>query len=110
MSDDHRLTLTATDKLALYAAFMPFIKGGALFVATSDHYQLGAVVSMRLSLMQEPVQPVAGKVVWITPSAAEHNRAAGIGVQLNNSDGVLLNKIEKYLAVMPDVDRPTDTL
>ena len=35
------LSLTIKDKSALYAAYMPFIKGGGLFIPTKKEYQLG---------------------------------------------------------------------
>lgn len=62
------LSLTIKDKSVLYAAFMPFIKHGGLFIPTNKSYKLGDEVFMLLNLMDEPEKiPVAGKVVWITP-------------------------------------------
>lgn len=64
------LSLTIKDKSVLYAAFMPFIKNGGLFIPTNKSYKLGDEVFMLLNLMDEPEKiPVAGKVVWITPRA-----------------------------------------
>jgi len=105
------LSLTIKDKAVLYAAFMPFIKGGGLFIPTNKRYKLGAEVFILLSLMGEPEKlPIAGKVVWITPKGAQGSRAAGIGVQFNNEDDAVLRKIETYLAGALDSDRPTYTL
>lgn len=105
------LSLTIKDKAVLYAAFMPFIKGGGLFIPTNKKYKLGAEVFILLSLMEEPEKlPIAGKVVWITPKGAQGSRAAGIGIQFNNEDDTVLNKIETYLAGALDSDRPTYTL
>ena len=65
------LSLTIKDKSVLYAAYMPFIKNGGLFIPTSKQYQLGDEVFMLLKLMDEPEKiPVAGKVVWVTPKGA----------------------------------------
>jgi len=65
------LTLTIKDKNALYAAYMPFISNGGLFIPTSRKYQLGDEVFMLLTLMEDQERiPVAGKVVWITPVGA----------------------------------------
>ncbi len=76
------LSLTIKDKSVLYAAYMPFIRNGGLFIPTNKNYKLGDEVFMLLNLMEEPEKiPVAGKVVWITPKGAQGNRAAGIGVQ-----------------------------
>jgi type IV pilus assembly protein PilZ len=106
------LSLTIKDKSALYAAYMPFIKGGGLFIPTKKSYQLGEEVFMLLSLMDETEKiPVAGKIVWITPPGAQGNRAAGIGVQFSDQDeGVARNKIEGYLAGALESDRPTHTM
>jgi type IV pilus assembly protein PilZ len=56
--------------------------------------------------------PVAGKVVWITPSGAQGNRTAGIGVQFNDSaDGeAARTKIESILAGILTQERPTHTM
>lgn len=105
------LSLTIKDKAVLYAAFMPFIKNGGLFIPTNKRYKLGAEVFILLSLMEEPEKlPVAGRVVWITPKGAQGSRAAGIGIQFNNEDDSVLKKIETYLAGSLDSDRPTYTL
>ena len=56
------LSLTIKDKSVLYAAFMPFIKNGGLFIPTNKSYKLGDEVFMLLNLMDEPEKiPVAGK-------------------------------------------------
>jgi len=106
------LSLTIKDKSALYAAYMPFIKGGGLFIPTKKNYQLGDEVFMLLTLMDEPEKiPVAGKIIWITPIGAQGNRAAGIGVQFSDQDeGTARNKIETYLAGALEADRPTHTM
>ncbi|WP_271408290.1 PilZ domain-containing protein [Pseudomonas sp. Q1-7] len=105
------LSLTIKDKSVLYAAYMPFIKNGGLFIPTNKTYKLGDEVFMLLNLMDEQEKiPVAGKVVWITPKGAQGNRAAGIGVQFNDSDSGARNKIETYLAGALKSDRPTHTM
>ncbi|MXR31159.1 PilZ domain-containing protein, partial [Pseudomonas sp. PICF6] len=72
------LSLTIKDKSVLYAAYMPFIKNGGLFIPTNKNYRLGDEVFMLLSLMDEAEKiPVAGKVIWMTPKGAQGNRAAG---------------------------------
>ena len=106
------LSLTIKDKSALYAAYMPFIKGGGLFIPTKKEYELGDEVFMLLTLMDDTEKiPVAGKIVWITPVGSQGNRAAGIGVQFSDQDdGAARNKIEGYLAGALDSDRPTHTM
>ncbi len=58
------LSLTIKDKSVLYAAYMPFIRNGGLFIPTNKNYKLGDEVFMLLNLMEEPEKiPVAGKVL-----------------------------------------------
>ncbi|MEJ6656385.1 MAG: PilZ domain-containing protein [Pseudomonas sp.] len=105
------LSLTIKDKSVLYAAYMPFVKQGGMFIPTNKSYQLGDEVFMLLSLMEEPEKiPVAGKVIWITPRGAQGNRAAGIGVQFSDQDNTARSKIETYLAGALKSDRPTHTM
>jgi len=105
------LSLTIKDKAVLYAAYMPFVKNGGMFIPTNKSYKLGDEVFMLLSLMEEPEKiPVAGKVVWVTPRGAQGNRAAGIGVQFSDQDNTAINKIETYLACMLTSDKPTHTM
>lgn len=105
------LSLTIKDKSVLYAAYMPFIKNGGLFIPTNKSYKLGDEVFMLLNLMDEPEKiPVAGKVIWVTPKGAQGNRAAGIGVQFSDQDNTARSKIETYLAGALKSDRPTHTM
>lgn len=105
------LSLTIRDKAVLYAAYMPFIKDGGLFVPTTKAYNVGDEVFMLLSLMEEAEKlPVAGRVVWITPRGAQSNRAAGIGVQFIGDDNTANKKIEAYLVGIMESDKPTHTM
>lgn len=105
------LSLTIKDKSVLYAAYMPFIRHGGMFIPTNKSYRLGDEVFMLLNLMEEPEKiPVAGKVVWVTPRGAQGNRAAGIGVQFSDQDNTARSKIETYLAGALKSDRPTHTM
>jgi type IV pilus assembly protein PilZ len=106
------LSLTIRDKSALYAAYMPFVKNGGLFIPTNKNYRLGDEVFMLLTLMDETEKlPVAGKIIWITPNGAQGIHSTGIGVQFSDQDGgVARNKIETYLAGALSADRPTHTM
>ena len=100
------LTLTIKDKAVLYAAYMPFIRNGGLFIPTAKNYHLGDEV-----FLDEPEKiPVAGRVVWVTPKGAQGNRAAGIGVQFNEEGATAKNKIETYLAGSLSSDRPNHSM
>lgn len=106
------LSLTIKDKNALYAAYMPFVKGGGIFVPSTRLYKLGEEVFMLLSLMESKEKiPVAGHVVWVTPKGAQGSRTAGIGVQFSEKDaGLARNKIEAILGGSLNSDRPTHTM
>jgi type IV pilus assembly protein PilZ len=106
------LALTIKDKSALYAAYMPFIKNGGIFIPTPKPYRLGDEVFMLLTLMDEKERlPVAGRIVWITPKGAQGQRSAGIGVQFSELDkGQTRNKIETYLAAALKSERQTHTM
>ena len=106
------LSLTIKDKSALYAAYMPYVKGGGIFVPSNRPYKLGDEVFMLLTLMDSKEKiPVAGHVVWITPAGAQGGRTAGIGIQFSEKDsGVARNKIETILAGHLNSDRPTHTM
>jgi type IV pilus assembly protein PilZ len=106
------LSLSIKDKAALYAAYMPFIKNGGLFIPTTKKYNLGDEVFMLLTLMDDKERlPVAGKIVWITPRGSQGNKAAGIGVQFSDQDGgTTRTRIETFLAGALQADRPTHTM
>ena len=69
MSEDNKqgiLSLTIKDRTVLYAAYMPFVRHGGLFVPTNKKYELGEEVFILLALMDEPEKiPINGKVVWV---------------------------------------------
>lgn len=107
------LSLAIKDRGALYSAYMPFVRGGGLFVPTVKHYAIGDEVFILLTLMEDNDRlPIAGKVVWITPPGAQANRVAGIGVQFNESaEGeTARTKIEAALAGTLSSERPTHTM
>ncbi|MHB8257942.1 MAG: PilZ domain-containing protein [Acidiferrobacterales bacterium] len=106
------LSLTIKDKNALYAAYMPYVKGGGIFIPSSKAYKLGDEVFMLLTLMDSKEKiPVAGHVIWVTPVGAQGSRAAGIGIQFSEKDsGTARNKIEALLAGQLTSDKPTHTM
>ena len=106
------LQLSIKDKNALYAAYMPFVVNGGLFIPTNKSYKLGDEVFMLLSLLEETTKlPVAGKIIWITPKGSQGNHSEGVGVQFSDQDhGQAQKKIETYLAGALKSDRPTHTM
>src|SRR6266487_1150796 len=107
------LSLNIREKAALYAAYMPFLAGGGIFIPTNRQYQLGEEVFMLLSLMDDPQRiAVQGKVVWITPEGVQGNRTQGIGVQFTTDEtgASARAQIEKVLGEMLASTRPTHTM
>jgi type IV pilus assembly protein PilZ len=106
------LSLSIKEKAALYAAYMPYLKNGGIFVPTTRAYQLGDEVYLILTLMDDPSKiPVAGKVVWISP-AGGGARQPGIGVHFPSDEtGVAARKrIEDLLGSALKSARPTHTI
>lgn len=106
------LSLSIKEKSALYAAYMPFLKGGGLFIPTNRTYKLGEEVFMLLQLPEDPAKlKVVGQVAWITP-VTQGSKPQGIGVQFSEKDGGIeaRNKIEGLLAGALKSTRPTHTM
>jgi type IV pilus assembly protein PilZ len=107
------LSLNIRERTALYAAYMPFVRGGGIFIPTSRPYRLGDEVFMLLSLMDDPARiAVQGKVMWITPEGVQGNRTQGIGVQFTHDEtgAAARNKIETILGGTLNASRPTHTM
>jgi len=106
------LSLAIKEKVALYAAYMPYIKGGGLFIPTNKPFKIGEEVFMLLSLIDDPMKlKVVGHVVWVTPTA-QAGRPQGVGVQFSEKDGGLeaRNKIENLLGSALKSSRATHTM
>jgi len=107
------LSLSIKEKSALYAAYMPYLKYGGIFIPTNKIYRIGDEVFMLLTLMTDPSKlPVAGRVVWITPAGAQGGKTQGIGVEFaaNESGNAARNKIEGLLGGSLKSTRPTHTM
>jgi len=107
------IQLVFREKGALYAAYIPLLTDGGLFVPTAREYRLGEDVYLLLSLPDDPQRyPVAGKVAWITPSNASGGRTQGVGVRFpadEKTRGLKL-KIEEILGTSISSSKPTQTL
>lgn len=74
------LALVLKTRGEFYQAWMPFIRGGGLFVPTTRAYELGEEVFLLVTLPEGASRvPMRGKVVWINPTASA-GRVQGIGV------------------------------
>ena len=107
------LSLAIKEKAALYAAYMPFLKNGGMFVPTQKTYKLGDEIYLIMALMDDPNKyPIAGKVAWITPPGAHNNKAQGIGVHFpdDESGQRARLRIEEILGAALRSSRATHTL
>ncbi|PWF43936.1 PilZ domain-containing protein [Massilia glaciei] len=107
------LSLAIKEKAALYAAYMPFLKCGGMFVPTPKTYKIGDEIYLILSLMDDPNKyPIAGKVAWITPAGANNNKVQGIGVHFPDDEtGQRARlRIEEVLGAALRSSRATHTL
>jgi len=107
------LSLAIKEKAALYAAYMPFLKNGGIFVPTAKAYKIGDEVYLILALMDDPNKyPIAGKVAWITPGSAANNKAQGIGLHFpaDESGQRAKLRIEEILGAALRSSRATHTL
>jgi type IV pilus assembly protein PilZ len=107
------IQLVFREKGALYAAYMPLLTEGGLFVPTTREYKLGEDIYLLLSLPDDPQRfPVAGKVAWITPPNTSGGRTQGVGVRFPNDEKSrqLKAKIEEILGTSISSSKPTQTL
>jgi len=106
-------TLVIRSKAALYAAWIPLLKGGGIFLPSSRSHSLGEEVLILLTLLDDPNKiPLQGTVAWINPAHAAGNRPQGIGVQLQDGDAGrdLRKRVEGLLAGALQSSRPTHTI
>jgi len=107
------LSLPIKEKAALYAAYMPFLAHGGIFVPTNKPYKIGDEIYLILTLMDDATKyPIAGKVAWITPAGAANNKAQGIGVHFSSDESGQRVKlrIEELLGAALRSSRATHTL
>jgi type IV pilus assembly protein PilZ len=107
------LSLPIKEKAALYAAYMPFLNNGGIFVPTNKSYKVGDEIYLILTLMDDPTKyPIAGKIAWVTPAGANNNKAQGIGVHFSADEGGQRVKlrIEELLGAVLRSSRATHTL
>ena len=107
------IQLVFREKGALYAAYIPSLREGGVFVPTSRDYRLGEDIYLLLTLPDDPQRyPVAGKVVWLTPANASGGRTQGVGVcfPVDEKTRVLRMRIEQALGTAISSTKPTQTI
>ena len=106
------LSLSIKDQAGLYAAYMPFLTRGGIFVPSNRPFRIGEQVFLVLSLLDRPQKyQVQGTVAWITP-AGTPMKTPGVGVHLPEDDNGrnLRRAVEEILGKAIDSGRPTQTL
>jgi type IV pilus assembly protein PilZ len=106
-------SLVIRSKAALYAAWIPLLRGGGIFVPSTREHRLGEEVMVLLSLLDDSTRiPIQGHVAWVNPAHAASNRPQGFGVQLpdNETCRELRKRVEGLLAGALQSSRPTHTL
>jgi type IV pilus assembly protein PilZ len=106
------ISLAIKDKVMLHSSYMPFVKGGGIFIPTEKSFEPGDEVFMLLTLLEEPERfAITGKVVWINYRTTPGGKQMGVGIQFGGADGARLQKkIEAMLAGYTRVDQPTNTM
>ena len=106
------ITCSFPTEASLYLSYMPFIKGGGLFIRTNPNFSLRDPVELTINFLNEPeMHTITCKVVWITPKGAQGGKPPGIGVQFDGANTRnLRNKIETHLAGMLKSTQLTDTI
>lgn len=106
------LSLAIKEKAALYAAYMPYLRNGGIFVPTNRPYKLGDEVYLILTIMDDPTKyPIAGRVVWISPAGGTA-RTPGIGVHFPGDESGIAarRRIEEVLGAAIKSGRQTHTI
>lgn len=107
------VSLAIRDRAGLYAAYMPFLRNGGIFVPGSRPCRLGDEVFLLLTLMQDEHRyRVAGNIVWITPAGAGDHHTQGFGVHFPDDEAgrSLKKRIEELLGTSLGASRSTHTI
>jgi type IV pilus assembly protein PilZ len=106
------LKVKITNTSTLYSSFMPFLKGGGIFIPTKEMHALGEQVNLKLVLVEmDKIFDVTGVIVWVTPTAAQSNRKQGVGVQFTSDNAhVVSGEITNYVGELLTSEKPTFTL
>ena len=107
------VSLAIRDRAALYAAYMPFLRRGGIFVPSTRPCKLGDEVFLLLSLIEDEQRyPIAGKVAWITPLGAGNRHTQGFGIHLSDDDSgrLLRQRIEELLGTALGSNRSSHTI
>jgi len=106
------LSLVFKEKAALHAAYMPYLRGGGLFIPTDKAHGMGEPLQLPLSLIDDPVKlKVVGHVAWISP-ANQGKKPQVVGVQFTEGEAgrTARARIEQLLGAALGSSRHTHTM
>jgi len=106
------ISLSIKDKAMLHANYMPFVKGGGIFIPTEKTFELGDEVFLLLTILDDPERfAITGKVVWINHRTTPGGRQMGVGIQFSGVEGAnLQKKVEAQLAGYIRAEQATNTM
>ena len=106
------VSLSYPDKKSLQKAYMPFLKGGGLFLPTSTQRDMNEEIFLLVTLPEsaKPI-PVPGIVVWKTPAGAVDSKQQGVGIEFKGREGnSLRTRIEGLLGARINSATATHTM
>ncbi|MRJ40914.1 hypothetical protein AKK86_01205 [Idiomarina sp. FenBw--71] len=104
-----RIVLNSEAQLRRY--YMPFIKGGGMFLNTDEPLGIGDEFLLEVRLFGEHNSVlVKSKVIWLAPSKPSRPEQQGVGVQFVDDKAMLKNMIESKLAAISDTALATATM
>ncbi|MCB1777497.1 MAG: PilZ domain-containing protein [Candidatus Competibacteraceae bacterium] len=106
------ISLAIKDRGMLQNNYMPFVKGGGVFIPTEKTFELDDEVFLLLTLLEDPERfAITGKVIWINYRTTPGGRQTGVGIQFGGADGERLRKkIDALLAGYTRIDQRTNTM
>ena len=106
------IRLNIEDLKDLYQAYMPFVDGCGIFVATEEKYALQQEVFIFLKLPGDLGKFAAsGRIVWLNPPKKISKRVPGVGVQLRGKEAPKIREvIEAGLGKMLASGLPSATM
>ena len=96
------LNVAITDKKELSKSYMPFVRGGGLFIVLPEvtDYQVGNKVFVMLKLFVESKKPISAKIIWVMRTGP--NRGIGINLGEGGPGKTIKDFIETSIADVPN--------
>ncbi len=107
------LSIIIRDRIVLFAAYMPFLKNGGLFIPTKKSFAMTEACNLAVTLLNEEEKYITfGRVVWITPAGSPGNKAGGIGIEFaeDKQGERLRRRIEEILGPLLQSTNGTHTM